>query len=135
MAWWISCQQRVKIIHMVVDAGFDSAHNHRLLREDHGIRCTIPPEHGRPPKDPDALPKRQVPSADEDAFQHQGLSPAAQVETVISMLKRNLGSALRARTDHSRCRDLMLRVLTHNIALALSRVFYRASDDPYLHPS
>src|SRR5207302_8979659 len=34
--------------HLVLDAGFDSAHNHRLLREQHGILSTIPPEHGRP---------------------------------------------------------------------------------------
>ena len=34
------------------------------------------------------------------------------------MLKRNLGSALRARSHWGRCRDLFLRVLTHNIAIA-----------------
>jgi hypothetical protein len=42
------------------------------------------------------------------------------------MLKRNLGSALRARTHWGRYRDLFLRALTHNIALALLWVFYRA---------
>jgi hypothetical protein len=42
------------------------------------------------------------------------------------MLKRNFGSSLRARSHWSRCRDLYLRVLTHNIALALSWLFYRA---------
>jgi hypothetical protein len=42
------------------------------------------------------------------------------------MLKRNFGSALRAMTRHDRRRDLRLRVLTHNIALALIEVFYRA---------
>ncbi len=49
-----------------------------------------------------------------------------QIESVFSMLKRNLGSALRARSHWGRCRDLFLRVLTHNIALALLGVFYRA---------
>ena len=53
-----------------------------------------------------------------------------QVETVNSMLKRNLGSALRGRSHNSRCRDLYLRVLTHNIALALLWVFYRAGPSP-----
>lgn len=42
-----------------------------------------------------------------------------QVETVFSMLKRNFGSALRARSEHARRRDLYLRVLTHNFALVL----------------
>ena len=57
-----------------------------------------------------------------------------QVETVISMLKRNLGSALRGRSHHSRRRDMFLRVLTHNITLALLRVFYRALMTPFLPP-
>src|SRR5882757_3263438 len=34
----------VNIEHVVLDAGFDSAHNHRLLREDYGMHSTIPPE-------------------------------------------------------------------------------------------
>lgn len=45
-----------RVLHMVADAGFDSGPNHRLLRECHGIRSTIPPDHGRPPKDPNTLP-------------------------------------------------------------------------------
>jgi len=35
-----------------------------------------------------------------------------QVETVDSMLKRLMGSALRARSYHSQCRELRLRALT-----------------------
>ena len=34
-----------------------------------------------------------------------------------SMIKRNLGSALRARTTVHRRHELLLRVLTHNIML------------------
>ena len=41
---------------MLLDAGFDSAHNHRLLREEHGILSVIPPTAGRPPKDLATLP-------------------------------------------------------------------------------
>jgi hypothetical protein len=40
-----------------------------------------------------------------------------QAETVNSMIKRNLGSALRARTTIHRRHELPLRVLTHNIML------------------
>jgi len=32
----------VTIERLVADAGFDSAHNHQLLREEHGILSTIP---------------------------------------------------------------------------------------------
>jgi transposase len=40
-----------------------------------------------------------------------------QVETTISMLKRLLGSALRARRHWSRCREIMLRVITLNVMI------------------
>ena len=124
----------LKIGHMVLDAGFDSAHNHRLLRQDHGTLSTIPPKHGRPPKDPDALPADKWRRLMKSRFRNgppKVYGKRAQVETVFSMLKRNLGSALRARSEPGRRRDLLLRVLTHNIALALRRVFYRASHVPF----
>ncbi|HEX2972427.1 MAG TPA: transposase [Tepidisphaeraceae bacterium] len=116
--------------HMLLDAGFDSAHNHQLLREDHGIRSTIPPEHGRPPKDPEALPpdqyRRMMKHRFRDGQRPQVYGKRAQVETVFSMLKRNLGPALRGRSHHARQRDLLLRVLTHNITLIFLQLFYRA---------
>ena len=118
--------------HMVLDAGFDSAHNHRLLREDHGIRSTIPPEHGRPAKNPAAVPIDKYRRLMKIRFNTKAYRKRPQVETVFSMLKRNFGSALRAKTIHGRRRDLRLRVLTHNIALAQLQVFYRALASPFL---
>lgn len=50
----------------------------------------------------------------------------AQVETIVSMLTRNLGAALRGRSHQARQRDRLLRVLTHNITLIFVQVFYRA---------
>jgi transposase len=40
-----------------------------------------------------------------------------QSETVNSMIKRNLGSALRARTVRGRSMELLLRVVTHNVMI------------------
>jgi hypothetical protein len=40
-----------------------------------------------------------------------------QAETVNSMLERNLGPALRARTARRRSRELLLRVITHNLTI------------------
>ena len=119
-------EQMVNIRHMVLDAGFDSGRNHRLLREERGIRSTIPPEHGRPPKDPDALPPDKYRALMKRRFNRRAYRKRVQVETVFSMLKRNLGAALRGRSHHSRRRDILLRVLTHNIMIALLWVFYRA---------
>lgn len=126
--------KRLRLRHMVLDAGFDSAHNHRLLREDHGIVSTIPPRHGRPAVDPRSLPKDKYRRRMKTHFNRKAYRKRPQVETVFSMLKRNLGSALRGRSRHSRRRDMLLRALTHNITLALLRVFYRASSDPLSGP-
>ena len=128
----------VKLQRMALDAGFDSGHNHRLLREDNGILSFIPPEHGRPPKDPQALPadkyrrlmKRQFKDGKKpDAYRYR-----VQNETTNSMLKRNLGSALAGKTHQSRRRDMLLRVLTHNLMLAFLWVFYRAVMTPFWFP-
>ena len=107
----------IAVGHMVGDAGFDSAHNHSLLRDYHGMLSTIPPEHGRPSKDPNALPKDKYRRLMRTRFNTKAYRKRPQVETVFSMLKRNLGSALRGRSHWSRCRDMLLRVITHNIML------------------
>lgn len=116
-----------KLEHLVADAGFDSAYNHRLLREYHGIRSTIPPEHGRPLKDPDALPTDKYRRLMKTRFNTKAYRHRVQSETGISMFKRNFGSALRGKTHWSRCRDMYLKVLTHNLGLALLWVLYRAA--------
>lgn len=55
-----------------------------------------------------------------------------QVETVFSMLKRRLGSAVSGRSYWSQCRDLLLRVLTHNVMIRYLEIFYRALPTPLL---
>ena len=125
--------EAIRIERMVADAGFDSASNHKLLREDYGIRSTIPPEHGRPPKDPNTLPSDKYRRRMKTHFNRRAYRYRAQVETVFSMMKRNLGPALSARSHHGRCREMMLRVLTHNIMIALFGVFYRAFLTPFFH--
>src|SRR5450432_4152607 len=121
----------VSVKHMVLDAGFDSAHNHRLLREDYTILSTIPPEHGRPALDPNFLPRDKYRRRMKTHFNRRAYRHRAQAETVFSMIKRNLGDFLRGKTEHSRRRDLYLRALTHNIAIALLWVFYRAGRVPF----
>ena len=59
-----------------------------------------------------------------------------QVETVFSMIKRNQGDVLRARTYWSQNREMLLKVLTHNIAIILfiNELFYRAYRTPLIPP-
>jgi hypothetical protein len=52
-----------------------------------------------------------------------------QAETVNSMIKRRLGSALRARSEPSQAREIVLRAITHNVMIVRLRVFYRATQD------
>jgi hypothetical protein len=49
------------------------------------------------------------------------------------MIKRRLGSALRARSDWTQCREIILRVITHKVMIvARIRVFYRATINSFL---
>ena len=56
-----------------------------------------------------------------------------QVETVMSMIKRNQGDCLRSRTYWAQNREMMLKVLTHNIGIILfvKELFYRAGQTPF----
>src|SRR6185437_7263205 len=116
----------VDVQRLVADAGFDSASNHRFLRERYGVATTIPPRHGRPPKDPRTKPADYWRRRMKTHFNKKAYRNRAQVETVFSMIKRNLGASLAGRSYQSRRRDMLLRVLTHNIMLAFERLFYRA---------
>jgi Transposase DDE domain len=102
----------------VADAGYDSEENHRISREEVGVRSVIPPKSGRPTdKAPSAryrrlMKQRFARKADKAAYGQRW-----QAETVNSMIKRNLGSALRASDARRRSRELLLRVLTHNVMI------------------
>ena len=77
----------------------------------------IPPLIGRPSdKPPDGLWRGVM----RERFAARAGTPPAygqrwQVETVNSMVKRNLGSACRATTARRRSYELLLRCITHNI--------------------
>jgi hypothetical protein len=118
----------VAIHHLVADAGYDSEANHCLLREDYSIRSTILPRNGRPRQD-GRLPGGHYRRLMGQRFDHDAYAQRSQVETVISMLKRNLDGCIRACTYWSQCREMLLKVVTHNIMIAklISKVFYRAS--------
>jgi hypothetical protein len=112
---WARAQVRV----VVADAGYDSEMNHRTARQDMGVRSVIPPGIGRPTNKPPSgrwrrhMAKRFARKADEKQYGQR-----SQSETVHSMVKRNQGSALRSRTPERRKKEMLLRVLTHNIMLA-----------------
>ena len=119
----------VRIEWLTADAGYDSESNHRLCREQHGIRSLIPPKHGRPSQKPAKGRYRRLMQT---RFNKSKYGQRWQVETVMSMIKRRLGPATTGRSHHSRRRDLLLMTLTHNIIILWRlEVFYRAVLPPF----
>ena len=103
--------RRVNIRKVTADAGYDSEANHVFARETCGVETIIPAKHGRPGA---RLPTGRYRRLMAEQFDKKTYAQRWQVETVFSMIKRNLGSALRGRSYWSQCRDMMLLVLTHN---------------------
>lgn len=60
-----------------------------------------------------------------------------QVETITSVIKRRLGSALRARSYWSRYRETILRVIAHNVMIVLWIIVFNSARMflfPLCHP-
>lgn len=106
--------ERVKIAALAADAGYDSEAAHQYAREECGTRTLIPATRGRPTQKPLKGYWRQRMKT---RFNNKKYGQRWQVETVNSMIKRSMGSALRARTYWSQAREITLRVLTHNIMI------------------
>lgn len=103
---------------VLADAGFDSESNHCVARHDMGVRSMIKTGIGRPSQRPPSGYYRRLMSKRLRGSQKgKTYGQRAQAETVNSMLKRNLGDALRARSPRARRNEQLLRVLAHNIAL------------------
>ena len=108
---------------VLADAGYDSEANHRIARQDMGVRSLIKTGIGRPSKKPPCGYYRRLMSKQLKGSQKgKTYGKRSQAETVNSMLKRNQGDALRARSPRARRNEQLLRVLTHNIALLCDEI-------------
>jgi hypothetical protein len=120
----------VTIATLLADAGYDWERAHTFARDGCGVRSVIPPEGGRPTgKLPSAKYRRLM-----RLYRDFRYGQRWQAETVMSMIKRRLGAAVAGRGDASRARDVMLKVITHNLMLivgGLAEVFYGASLTPF----
>jgi hypothetical protein len=126
---------RARIGTLLADADFDGEWVHEYVRGVYGIRTLIPPTRGRPSERPPAGRWRRWMRSALRRFKAK-YGQRWQTEAVNSMIKRRLGSALRARSYWSQCREIILRVITHNVMIvARIRVFYRASKGGQISPA
>jgi hypothetical protein len=127
--------RRVRVAALAADAGYDSEDSHRYARHERAVRLLVPPRAGRPTiKLPTGYWRRQMAIR----LHLTRYSQRWQAETVNSMLKRLLGSAMRARSYWARHRETFLRALTLNIMILRPRfsteqvrtIFSLNSSDP-----
>ena len=102
---------------LLADSGYDAEYNHRLCREEFGIRSTVIQvndrnlKYGRTGCKHRRRMKQRFPAASYRKRWH--------IESVFSRFKRRLGNALTARTNESRTCECLLRVLTYNLMVVL----------------
>ena len=99
----------------LADAGYDAEHNHRLCREELGMRQAVIALNPR--NTGDRWPKTPYRRALRRAFPSELYRQRRHAESAFSQHKRRLGSALTARGGSAQQTELVLRVLTHNLAL------------------
>ena|SRR3989338_598194 len=110
----MEAEKNVSLQTLIADAGYDSEKAHVFAREQYHIRTIIPPLAGRKTN---KLPGSRYRRLMALRFNKKLYGKRWQVETVNSMIKRNLGSFLRARSYWSQCREIMLRLFTHNVMI------------------
>lgn len=99
---------------LLADAGYDSEESHRFGREEHNILTIIPPKIGRQTL---KLPIGRYRRLMATQFNTKLYGQRWQSETVMSMIKRNLGESIFSKTYWSQCREMMLKVITHNVMI------------------
>jgi len=123
--WRLPAKIKVKCV--TADGGYDGEANHIFANETLGIETIIPPIIG---KKTDNLPRTKYRRKMKQNFDHKRYGQRWQVETVYSMIKRNLTDALMSRSFHGQCREISLLAITHNLMIVLfvKELFYRAAN-------
>ncbi len=110
--------RRHRVWCVYADAGYDSEANHVTAREQMGIRSYIKTGVGRQTsKAPSGHYRRMMHYLISGSQKGQPYGCRAQAETVMSMLKRNLGDSLRSRSTRARKLEQRLMAITHNLML------------------
>ncbi len=112
----VNMPESIRIGTLLADAGYDGEWVHEFVRSELGGRTIIPPKIGRPTTKPPSGHWRRV-MKQRFGLMKKKYGKRWQVETVNSMIKRLLGSAMRARYYWSQCREIILRAITLNVMI------------------
>jgi Transposase DDE domain len=119
--------RRRRLDTLLGDAAYDAEHIHAYAREDLGIRSTVFPVYrrggGRGPvqgKYRSQMVRRFRPKPKGSRSQRI-YGQRWQAESAISRHKRRLGSALRARLWPNQRKEILLRVIVHNLMILAAK--------------
>lgn len=116
----VKASWHLDIDRLLADGGYDAEHNHVLAREQLGIRSSVinlnrrgrgPARQIRRRKWAQTKYRRQM----YRRFLKRVYRQRWQIESVISRIKRRLGSALRGIADAARERDCHMKIVTHDL--------------------
>lgn len=126
----------IRLMTLYADAGYDSEPNHVMLRDLLGIRSIIPPRAGRPTTKPAKGRYRRLMQRLFKQVRRTNYGQRWQVETVFSMIKRNLGHAVTGRSYHAHNRDILLHCIAHNVMILRRHrgAFLQSRSDPVSSP-
>ena len=116
---------RIALDQVLADAAYDSERHHVFCRELLGIRSLVTPINMRRTR---KWPQGRYRRALKRRFPRHVYAQRVHVESSFSQDKRQLGSALSARSDEARAQEILLRVLVHDLMILerIGWVFYRA---------
>lgn len=97
---------------IIADAGYDKELNH-VIASEQNIKTIIPCRAYRKGKVPKAPHRLNM----HNHFPRKRYGIRWHAETVMSMLKRNLGSRVFGQTFRSQSREILLKMITHNVAI------------------
>ncbi len=110
----------MQILHDASIIGSEELLQYQRLRNERNILSYIPPHLGRPPTKRASSELRRLMQrhfATDASRQRIHYGRRWQVETVFSMMKRNLDHAIAARSYHAQNREMLLLAITHNITI------------------
>lgn len=105
---------------LLADGGYDAEHNHALARERLGIRSTVINLNRRGRDSNHQICSRKWAKTRYRRQMYRRFFKRVygqrwQIESVISRLKRRLGSVLRGQSDSAKERDCHMKIVTHDL--------------------